>query len=72
MERVGKSNPRCLPGEEGERGHVIPPAGAHKSDLIPRILGTQRNLVSPSSGSPSQLCLKITNKDMLILLYDDD
>lgn len=42
------------------------------ADPFTGTLRTQKNLVSPSSRSPSQLCLKITNEDVWTLLYDDD
>lgn len=84
---MGQSNPRYIPGEEeaewphrndtlffsfGKEGKCRTPARTDKSDLIPRILGAQKSPFSPSLRSPSQLCLKITTKDMLLLLYDDD
>ena len=56
-------------------GNIIPPPTPATSEGGKSDPGRsfQEDLRNPGeSGSPSQLCLKIPNKDLLILLSDDD
>lgn len=59
----------------GKVGNIIPPPTPATSEggESDRSRSFHKDLRNPrESGSSSQLCLKILNKDLLILLADDD